>query len=243
MIIDAGSIRSGSGILRVLIKKFLRLDIFATGENIFGASQDIRDIPYWNQHLHNTRWNRTAQLINLEKATRQIKSARNDTIFIVKTHNYAPELVGVCNRTLVLVQDRDLRNVVRSMIGIGILRNNTDDRFMMQYIRQKYLLPLLCWESVAVPPLRYEDLQEKPMVYLIQLGSYLAHAFHNNFTQGEIEYVAEYIRPWLDREGFLNTGSLRSTSAGIHLSRRHEKILNCTFQRWLRQRNYSVTCG
>ena len=157
-LIIAGTPRSGSTVIYNIVKNALNL--IAVHSNITYAG-----IGYWRFHRH-TRQSPALDLSTMRKVLGRVKNSTQ--VVFVKSHQYDPELLELCNQSLVVTSTREIPDMMRSWVGADWLRNNcTDLTRMLSRVIQDHR----CWQRHAGIRFIYSDIESEKRFALIILMS------------------------------------------------------------------------
>jgi len=157
-LIIAGTPRSGSTLIQAIAKTTLNL--LAVHSHITYA-----DIGYWRFHRH-IRKPPNSDLSTMRKVLGRVKNRTQ--VVLVKTHEYDPELLELCNQSLVVTSTREITDMMRSWVGAGWLRRNCTDLTVML---SKVTKNQRCWQRHAGVRFIYSDIESDKRFALIIMMS------------------------------------------------------------------------
>ena len=161
MIVAAGMPRAGSTSQMKLLMTALQL------LNISVAHQG-----YWDyaEHIRMGAAD-AARYYDREYAT--WAKLKRDDVIVYKSHEYAPNAIGFCNKTVVLTIHRCLENELRSAVGAGFISPNASTTWMMNMLT-RWMTNYAAWKTFGALDFAFEEYVTNPQMVLHAVVSYLA---------------------------------------------------------------------
>lgn len=201
-IILGGMPRSGSTLQTTLICKLLRYI------NVTYVST------YYNHHLHVLNPSEMAQaaktLMNQENV---LESVSNETVVVLKSHEFDPNLLSFCSKSIVVLSSRNLVDIAKSAIHAswGTPKGEIFASWIDNYE---------CWRRYAALDIAYEDFASSKNGlerYMLLLYSFLSEALHRSVSDHEVKEIFRLAKEFSMQDANQGIPGVRFSNISIDL--------------------------
>lgn len=222
MVVSAGMPRAGSTMQDRLLRQALAA---------FGLKPGVAG--YWNWHWHAGKLSLAERLGKLHNTSKRLRGLSTDAVVIMKTHEFDPRVLQLCDRSLVFTLHRHPLEMLISAAGEwhrGNMRERKAIDFLARAIHNHE-----CWHRYAVEETANAELRSNPSAvlarYVRKIGVHL---------YGE-DYSARLVHTedmgTLAKRAKGNPSSHAEASPNMLGMGTH---VFCKFHRWMLLHDYSI---
>jgi len=198
--------RSGSTLQNTLVVKILKL----LNMPVISA--------YYNIHLHDLHpdeMEKTRQ--RLHQQEKIFRSSSNNTVLVLKSHEFDPKLLSICRRNVVLLSSRKMIDIVKSSIHAswGIISSQEYSDWIDNYE---------CWRRYASMDFIYEDFassQTGLKSYILMLYAILSEALDLPLDEKVLKAVFSLGEEFSGKDANPGIGGLKFSNKSVNVESEH----------------------